>query len=1002
MSSGKVYAYWSSTYPTAYWVFEWSSESIGAGKTRVSWSVYKGGRATSPSWLDTWCDLSLYYNKSWGKDPLWQSGTLTGSAASFNPQDNITPATTGQFEIEHEIDGTGSFEVYMTGRIHENEIKITRQWQSVEKNLPYSKCSNPSNVAISPSVQKPGGIITVSWEQPEGAENVASYDVWYQIGGTGTWYKNNTTSLSTIFVLPDTAARGKDIQACVRALGKGGSQYNSEDVYSDKDASRVNELPATPKVASNVEKVPSTGGEVIFSNFEYGEDEELYYSKGLLGAKSKINYEQLQVTVGENTDFYFWTWDGLEYCQNPCIKSVSLNTKPQITGCLVDSPDSNGMQKIKSITPSFAKAHWKISFGNPTSEFNGEAEGTNFSVDVFKALSEINGGLEGGTLYNYYLSIQAFDGIEWTDFYKVTPNAESSSPYSITAPTVTCLNDNGFFAPFSRKLSIKIADSFSIIGATFSDDNKLSNNNPSSTWEVNTEGIKYDADLDYISVGNSNDETAAVRFNVKSGLSKVKEFWLGPPGQGSVFGNDALFNVHSDNSVTISLQKFDSDYGFANGSAASLKVSVGNWEVTLASESGKDFFQYTLNKGHLDALYAKIIKNNPQDSLELLLTLTNDFDDSVTNQFTLNLNYYKEATIIDVALYPSKPSNDPSESPPELDAWGYLKEGMAIWGKIEFTTFYKPTLLLLSNGFESQIWTDEEWVEKMVEERTSPYKYNRIIDFGSIPKTLEDVDSVYFTLKIETPGQKVAKKELHNDYTIRAYREPRVQFTELSYNGKNLIGKWKINDIGWAGDDTKTGEMKLDFQVQESSEIKVDPITISGIEGSFNINFVFDSFELLHIAPKLTTTMSSYYTNTSDNSTILGFETTKTTDQFEYMIVYNKLPTVSYRSNYLGINTSFDDETPTDTTIQIGAYNSRDKIYLKGAEKTACVDLNKGALVSFIVDCGSWSGVPGGIIPGGDTPEGLAAVAYSGDIAHLNQNSQTVIIFSGGGAPGVS
>ena len=987
MSSGKVYAYWSSSYPTAHWVFEWSSESIGAGKTSVSWSVYKGGRATSPSWLDTWCDLSLYYNKSWGKDPLWQSGTLTGSAASFNPQDNTIPATTGQFVIEHEADGTGSFEVYMTGRIHENEIKITRQWQSVEKNLPYSKCSNPSNVTISPDVQKPGGIITVSWEQPEGAESVGSYDVWYQIDGAGTWYKNNTTSLSTTFVLPDTAARGKDIQACVRALGKGGSQYNSEDVYSDKDASRVNELPATPKVDSNVEKVPSTGGEVIFSNFEYGEDEKLYYSKGLLGAKSKINYEQLQVKVGENTDFYFWTWDGLEYCQNPCIKSVSLNTKPKITGCIVSDPNS-GAQMINEVEGEngllYGEISWKITYSakdNSQIEVTGEGK----DVDIFSALSKKIGGLTSSTEYVYILYTRAFDGIEWTDFFEC-------GSYSVTTPNISCRNDNEGTAPFSKKLLIEVLKSYPITGVEFSDGTKIEEVEKATYYSFNTESVSFGSTLSKIFIG---DEDGNDRFIIKSTYTKVEKIVLQPPtNKNSVFSK--AFKVHEDTNIIIRLQKLDSNYGFGDGSPAELTIKYKEWEHTIEKQNSvQDLFQYEIEEGEdkvLNTLYKEYLYESRPSELEFNLTLKNDFGDSVSESFVLKMDYTKEPNISGVSLYPGKDAS--GNNYPALDKWSYLKQEMPLVCDATILAFEKPQVSFEIEGadgvFES-IEKPDFKEEALLEDRMEPNIWSlESFYFCKIPEIFHDITDVSFTLKIETSGYVVLYKIFNKSLTILAHRPSKVRFTELRYDGSSLVGKCQVDDIGLS-DEAEGQAIRLDVYAKELTKSIADTDSL-GEMTEYEINLIadFENEEFLHLAPQLTTKMCAYYTKGKT-----GFETEKTTDIFEYTLVYNKLPTVSYRPNYLGINTSFDSDTPTDTTIQIGAYNTRDKIYLKGTEKTACVDLSNGALVSFIVDCGSWSGVPGGILPGGGTPEGLAAVAYSGKFIDLQQDQEDSITFIG-------
>ena len=51
----------------AYWSFEWTAapSETERGKTIVSYSIYKRGRTSSPTWLATECNIDVYYNGSW-------------------------------------------------------------------------------------------------------------------------------------------------------------------------------------------------------------------------------------------------------------------------------------------------------------------------------------------------------------------------------------------------------------------------------------------------------------------------------------------------------------------------------------------------------------------------------------------------------------------------------------------------------------------------------------------------------------------------------------------------------------------------------------------------------------------------------------------------------------------------------------------------------------------------------------------------------------------------
>ena len=63
------------------------------------------------------------------------------------------------------------------------------------------------------------------------------------------------------------------------------------------------------------------------------------------------------------------------------------------------------------------------------------------------------------------------------------------------------------------------------------------------------------------------------------------------------------------------------------------------------------------------------------------------------------------------------------------------------------------------------------------------------------------------------------------------------------------------------------------------------------------------------------------------------------------------------------------------------------------------VDLTTGALINFVLDAGSWSGIPGGVIPSNpEAPTGLATIAYTGEFGDLLQRRKEVIVISGGTA----
>jgi hypothetical protein len=121
------------------------------------------------------------------------------------------------------------------------------------------------------------------------------------------------------------------------------------------------------------------------------------------------------------------------------------------------------------------------------------------------------------------------------------------------------------------------------------------------------------------------------------------------------------------------------------------------------------------------------------------------------------------------------------------------------------------------------------------------------------------------------------------------------------------------------------------------------------------------------------------------------------------MVVYNILPTIAYRQNYIGINTNDPtkngEKTLLDPALTVSAYNQQKNIYLVSSDNIARINLSTGEQFGFIINCGSWGDTPSEPIPGGgsgDIPAGLAQVAYSGHLADLENDRNRIVVFVGG------
>lgn len=347
-SSGSVTAY--HPYNGAYWSFEWTAKATSTkGQTKVSYDIYRRGRSSSPTWLATDCDISVYYNGSW-HDIL-----NTGRRAPDIPNNDDNDCSfandfedDGSFTVVHSSDGSGSFIVSISAYIDSGS-----NWEhnasayetcTLNTNLAYSNCYAPTSVTASGLVA-PNGEVTVSWSGASGgtSNSINGYDIYWRITSEGSapstsTYTNKTSISSTSSsgsakINIGNATRGHTIVFGVVTKGSAGSSYYSG--ITTGGSVKINSKPTKP-LGGTVSpiKIPASGGTITF-NITPGTDPDgktvgLKYATSATGSKTPCASSfSLQVT-GAGT-YYFWSNDGLEDSDEYYQVSVSSNTKPTIT-----------------------------------------------------------------------------------------------------------------------------------------------------------------------------------------------------------------------------------------------------------------------------------------------------------------------------------------------------------------------------------------------------------------------------------------------------------------------------------------------------------------------------------------------------------------------------------------------------------------------------------------------------------------------------------------------
>lgn len=193
----------------------------------------------------------------------------------------------------------------------------------------------------------------------------------------------------------------------------------------------------------------------------------------------------------------------------------------------------------------------------------------------------------------------------------------------------------------------------------------------------------------------------------------------------------------------------------------------------------------------------------------------------------------------------------------------------------------------------------------------------------------------------------------------------------------------KINDK-----DQATVNFTVDWgsNLSGSGDFGVSAILIAGESSSGEIkNFSKSSFNFI---PEVTS--GPYTIALRITSTIGGVTKTKDFTGFK---IYKDGPTIAYRYHQLGINTTDLEE---NIALSIQPFENKKVLFLGAGLQ----------IVNGVIDCGSWTGINGGVVGGGasyEPSEKLAAIAYTGKITHLEQDAQDEIItFYGGSAPAES
>ena len=865
----------------------------------------------------------------------------------------------------------------------------------------YTECTAPdaSSIIISPAIQKPGGKITISWGAGEaGTSNaIIGYNVQYQIGSEGWSSTYGTTSTSKEITLPTTATRGVKITARVMTVGSV-SGYDSS--YSgDGGSGRINNLPGAPTVSIDKTLIPSDGATVKFSltaggvgTDDAGQSASLYYATSSTGTKTACT-TNFSPTVKASTTYYFWTYDGLEYSSSYVSKTITVNTKPTVTLSISGTQANNEkatFTKGNNGQSSDNTYTFGFTYNNQDYILSSNQTGPTYYIgDMRKQLSDKLGGLIDDTTYSYNFWVYRNDGMENSD--KVTTTVRT-----LSVPRFILKNDIGVAKSFSKILEVTLSGAttgtYSTIGFTGATTNGLT---------LETDNLAWGTKIDKLLINNSFYVTP------QTTLYKVYEIDIIPSGGKISPFSLSTFKTYTTQQLGISLVgRTTADYGLTT--APNLILKYGTTTLQTISNSSTDVNTY-IYYANGSSIYPKI--NTGASTIDLTFELQNQFGDSFTRTFTLQLDHTEPAIpYTNINLYPGTISSTSMTKYPALNQWNYLKEGMPIYTDFSVLAFDKPTFIFEIYDYpNSKNWNTITSFEgtKMattltnyggVYFNTPPSRY--YVTGKQLIETINEITqdhSVQFRMRIQTTEQEAIYNFFNGtSLLMKAHYDGRAYFTKINFADSNLETEWEIEEPGYSSNGTIT-QLGLGIKEYKADIRKTTYPTSQKYVWENFTGFEYDdkTYEFLHITPILYTTLT---TSTKDGEYSGLFKSEKVTENFMYTVVYNISPTVSYRPNALGINYQNVYDLG-DAVLALSAYSNRKKIYLIGTgENYATIDILTGALSNFIVDCGSWDDTSGGIVIEKPEYQQLAPIAYTGDIRDLEQNHEEPIILLVGGS----
>lgn len=838
----------------------------------------------------------------------------------------------------------------------------------------YTKCGAPSSVSLSRYVV-PNGNFTVSWGA--GTAGNANGISGYRIScgsikpGSSRVYSQSFTvgkdarSLKiSASKITNGSVRGNYIYCKVQTLGSV-SGYDSVEKESSAGVT-INSLPNQPtEVSVSKSVLPSTGGSITLKatpGTDTSNDNTprtVYYSTSQTGAKTIMTNGSATVSVKNNTTFYFWTYDSLEFNTSPVTKTVKINTKPicgiSLTGSTVQTQTSVPQDCSYILSPTIiaTKENSTLSNTNTYESFykiykdltkSPVAEGS-YGKDQQFSITDVRSAFSISPPYYYSFGAKVNDGIEdsnvvWTNEYYVTGAPAIKNIYNTSAG-----NNAEGMGQYSGQDSFYFSNQlcFDFVYDAGYDGKSFSLNNSSKSAQVNK---------------LANEQTLRAFFN-DCGITAFGEYILSGyflnKSECSCQASRAMYRIkpfeiknlsvtnckpHTNKNIYASI----ASNGLTNpkefGINADNIVSINSFTGVLAYQNntltqdleidseGKDTFIFKSFEYDHNSFG---VNQNETYRMTFTLSLTNVFGETYFGSYPVVVDYKEVPKInsIDIRL-PNEGTNE-------------IKEGQEVTITISYENCYNSGQTL---SFNTPYGIERVYLTKTEERKTFGFK---------VPKTqtTEEINKLDFV--ITNGANTSASLEVVTSIKFLKHTAPSVVLTRTDYSESNSGNADKGNLIiyfspsDWGLDPAlHTENTTIKLSLYRSKTENADKVELGTKSFVYNADLTSCLFENISVGEKVDWQAQDIYLEVVVTSTTY-ITTEYTQAATNTILVYNLTPTVAYRKNQLGVNTK-DPTEHADAAIVIGGAGNRDKIFYEtNQDRPYC------KVVNFQFNGGSWT-----------------------------------------------